>query len=103
MEAVYKETVRGIKVASYPWCFETSYQAMVWYQCPVPYPELPLATHSSWTVEGDVMVPTTTYDPPAPATVTHLVKCGCKTSKCQSHCSCRSHNLNFVRIVHVWG
>ena len=31
---------------------------------------------------------------PAPGTITQLIKCGCKKSRCASHCSCRLNNLN---------
>ena len=70
------------------------YQAMVWYQDYVPNPQMPPATEYGWEAEGDQLVPVTTRDPPAPATITQLIKCGCKKSQCTSHCSCRSQNLN---------
>ena len=70
------------------------YQAIVWYQDFIPNPQLPPATNHGWRADGDVLVPITSSDPPAPAAVIHMVKCGCKKSKCQSLCSCRSQNLN---------
>lgn len=70
------------------------FQAMVWYQDNTPHPQLPPATGYGWKEEQDILVPVPTGDPPAPATITNLVKCGCKATNCKSHCSCRSHNLN---------
>ena len=58
------------------------------------HPQLTLATEYGWKTEGGQLVPITTMDPPAPTTVTHLIKCGCKKNNCRSHYSCRSHNLN---------
>jgi len=40
--------------------------------------------------ERDRLVPVPTRDPPAPATVTYLIKCGCKKISCTSHCSYQS-------------
>ena len=70
------------------------YQAMVWYQDNVPEPRLPPANEYGWKVEGERLVSIPTVEPPAPSAVIHLIKCGCKKNKCQSHCSCRSQNLN---------
>jgi len=70
------------------------YQAMVWRQDNIPHPQLPPATTYGWKEEGDTLVPVPTRDPPAPATVTHLINCGCKKTSCTSHCSCRSQGLN---------
>ena len=70
------------------------FQAMVWYQDQVPRPQVPPATEYGWTTEGDRLVPITTKDPLAPASITQLVKCGCKKSNCRSNCSCRAQNLN---------
>jgi len=53
------------------------YQAMVWYQDDIPHLQLPPPTNYGWKEEGDGLVPVPTRDPPAPATVTHLIKCGC--------------------------
>lgn len=58
------------------------------------HPQLPPATLHGWKEEGDRLVPVPTRDPPAPATVTHLIKCGCKKTSCESNCSCRSQRLN---------
>ena len=69
-------------------------QSMVWYQADIPHPQLPPATEYGWNEEGYRLVPVPTRDPPAPATITHLIKCGCKKNNCRSHCSCRSQNLN---------
>ena len=63
------------------------YQAMVWCQDHVPNPQMPPATEYGWEAEGDQLLPVTTRDPPAPATITQLIKCGCKKSQCMSHCS----------------
>ncbi len=70
------------------------YQSMVWYQDDLANPQLPPAIDYGWRAEGDQLLPTPTKDPPAPADITHLIKCGCKKTKCMSHCSCRSQYLN---------
>jgi len=70
------------------------YQAMVWRQDNIPHRHLPPATSYGWKEEEDRLAPVPTRDPLAPATVTHLVKCGCKKTSCTSHCSCRSQGLN---------
>lgn len=51
---------------------------MMWYQDDIPHPQLPPATRHEWKEEGDRLGPFPTRDPPAPATVTHLIKYGCK-------------------------
>ena len=48
------------------------YPAMVWHQDQVPNPEMPPATEYGWEAEGDQLVPVTTWDPPAPVTITQL-------------------------------
>lgn len=70
------------------------FQAMVWDQDHVPYQQLPSPTEYGWEVDGSRLVPVTTRDPPAPATITQLTKCGCKKTGCTSRCSCRSLNIN---------
>ena len=70
------------------------YQAMVWDADHIPNPQMPPATDYGWEADEDHMVPVTTEDPPAPGTITQLIKCGCKKSRCASHCSCRLNNLN---------
>jgi len=70
------------------------HQAVVWYQDDIPHPQLPPATNYGWKEDGGGLVPVPTRDPPAPTTVTHLIKCGCNKSSCRSHCSCRSQRLN---------
>ena len=70
------------------------FQAMVWYQDNTPHPQLPPATGYGWKEEQDILVPVPTGDPPAPAAITNLVKCGCRKTNCRSHCFCRSQNLN---------
>ena len=60
------------------------YQAMVWYQDGIPHPQLPPTTNYGWKEEGDGLVPVPTRDPPA--SVTHLIKCGCNKTSCRSHC-----------------
>lgn len=74
------------------------FQTMVWNQDLTPYPQLPPATEYGWEAEGGKLVPVTTQDPPARATIIHLIKCGCKKTFCMSHCSCRSHNLNCTEM-----
>ena len=76
------------------------FQAMVWHQAHVLHPQLPLATEYGWKTEGGQLVPITTMDPPAPTTVTHLIKCGCKNN-CRSHCSCRFQISTALRCVCV--
>ena len=70
------------------------YQAMVWHKAHVPDPQLPQPTEHGWRAEGDHLVPITTKDPPAPAAITHLIKCNCTKTQCMSRCSCRSQYLN---------
>ena len=70
------------------------YQAMMWHQDNIPHPQLPPATMYGWKEEGNGLVPVPTRDPQAPATVTHLIKCGCKKTSCTSHCYCQSQNLS---------
>lgn len=70
------------------------FQAMVWYQDQVPNPQLPPPTDYGWNTDGDCLLPITTKVPPAPESITHLVKCGCKKNNCRSNCSCRSQQLN---------
>ena len=38
-------------------------------------------------------MPVPSRDPPAPATITYLIKCGRKQTSCRSHCSCRPQRL----------
>ncbi|KAJ8387994.1 hypothetical protein AAFF_G00147850 [Aldrovandia affinis] len=70
------------------------FQAMVWDQDHVPNPQLPPPLEYGWEAEGGRLVPVATRYAPAPATITHLIKCGFKKTYCMSHCSCRSQNLN---------
>jgi len=44
----------------------------------IPHPLLPPATTYGWKEEGDMLVPVPTRDPPAPATVTHLINVGAR-------------------------
>jgi len=70
------------------------YQAIVWRQDNIPHPHLPPVTTNGWKEEEDRLVPVPTRDPPVQATVTRLVKCGCKKTSCTLHCSCRSQGFN---------
>jgi hypothetical protein len=70
------------------------YQAMIWCQSDVPNPLLPAATRFGWKVDENEIVPITTKDPPAPESITCLIKCGCQKTKCTSHCSYRAQNMN---------
>ena len=67
------------------------YQALVWYQDDIPHLQL---QQYGWREKGDRLVPVPTRNSPAPATITHLIKCGCKKASCRSHCSCRPQHLN---------
>ena len=60
--------------------------------------QLPPATGYGWKTQEDRLVLITTMDPPATASITHLVKCGYKKDKCWSNCSCRSQNLSCSEI-----
>jgi len=42
-----------------------------------------------WKKEGDYLISLTILIPPASASITKLVECGCKKNKCCSICSCR--------------
>jgi len=75
-----------------------TFQAMVWYQDQVPNHQLPPPTDYGWIKEGNSLIPITTLVPPAPASITHLVKCGCKKNQCRSHCSCKSQQLNCSKM-----
>lgn len=74
------------------------YQAMVWHQADVPKSQIPPATDYGWREDGNRLVPIPTLDPPAPATITQLIRCGCKKSACQSRCSCRSQQLSCTEM-----
>ena len=74
------------------------YQAMMWRQDNITHPQLPPATTYGWKEDGNRLVPVPTKDPPAPATVIHLIKCGCKKTSCTSHWSCRSQGFNCSEI-----
>jgi len=73
---------------------QAHYQDLVWYHDDIPYPQIPPATECGWKEEGDRLVPVPTRDSLASASITHLIKCGCKKTSCTFHCSCRSQRLN---------
>ena len=76
------------------------YQAMVWYHSDIPHPQLLPATRQGWKEEGDRLVPVPTRDPPAPATVTHLIICGCDHLQVQLFLQVPAPQL--LRDVWVW-
>ena len=103
VEIILKETVRSWETATTQGALHQAiacahFQTMVWNQDLTPYPQLPPATEYGWEAEEGKLVPVTAQDPPAPATIIHLIKCGCKKTFCMSHCSCRSQNLNCTEM-----
>ena len=69
--------------------------AMVWENDIIPNPELPLPQTYGWMEDGDYLVPIMNTMPPAPDAIIHLVKCGCKSSRCFNlQCSCKNNKLH---------
>ena len=79
-EAIRSLKLLPIRVNLHEAIAQTHYKAKVWNQDQVPHPQFPPATGYGWKTEGDRLVPITSMDPPAPAPITHLVKCGWKKS-----------------------
>jgi hypothetical protein len=68
---------------------------MIWCQDTVPNPVLPPPENYGWKLDGQLLIPIMTTNPPAPHAIIELIKCGCKTSRCATQqCKCRSNKLN---------
>ena len=72
------------------------YQAMVWDADHIPNPQRPPATDYGWEADEDHIFPVTTEDPPAPGTITQLIKCGCTLFL-------QIEQFELLRVMHVWG
>ena len=69
------------------------HQAIVWNHDTVANPVIPTPGNYGWENNGDGWTPIMTTELPAPQTVLHLVKCGCKTQCHSGRCSCRRAGL----------
>jgi len=108
VESLCQEIARGTEAtitgrgALHKAIARSHFQAMVWHKADVPDPQLPRPTDYGWRAEGNHLVPITSKDPPVPVpeTITHLIRCDYRKSKCLSRCSCRAELL---WAVCVWG
>ncbi len=65
-----------------------------------PNPILPNSLEYGWYMLDQNFVPVMNLMPPAPESIIHLVKCGCRSSKCATkRCTCVAHNLNALTCV----
>ena len=53
---------------------------------------------NGWKQTDSGYFPVTTILPAAPKGVTELVKCACKTNRCESRCSCKSQSLTCTEL-----
>jgi hypothetical protein len=70
------------------------HQTFVWNQATVTNPVIPPPADHGWKQDGDRWIPIMTTQLPAPESVLHLVKCGCKKQCRTERCSCRKAGLS---------
>ena len=75
------------------------YIAMIWRKAGESHPRLPSPVDCGWEFDTTRhhYAPVRCLNPPAPAAVMNLVKCGCKRG-CKRTCSCRKNNLPCTEV-----
>ena len=75
-------------------------QAIIWQQDLDVNPRMPDPLQYGWTTLNDKLVPVLSQVPPAPESVSLLLRCKCgvgktgeKTALCMKRCSCKKHDL----------
>lgn len=70
------------------------YQTLIWLSSLQPNPEIPDPVGRGWTKGNDgSLCPVLMTMDPMPKAIAEMVKCGCKSSKCASRCSCKAAEL----------
>ena len=78
---------------------QTHYLSIVWENGVMPNPILPNPLEYDWYMQDQKFVPVMNSMPPAPESIIHLVKCGCRSSKCATKCcTCVAHNLKCIDL-----
>lgn len=69
------------------------YQAAVWRQAHINYPDLPTPQSSGWKDEEGKIVPILMSLPPVPESCISLISCGCTTECKTLRCKCRKARM----------
>jgi len=69
------------------------YQAAVWRQAHLNYPDLPSPESMGWRYEDDFLVPVLMSLSPVPDACREVVSCGCNTGCGNLRCKCRKSDL----------
>ena len=73
---------------------QTHYLSIVWENDVIPNPIVPNPLVYGWYMHDQKFVPVMNSMTLAPKSIIHLVKCGCRSSKCATkRCTCVAHNL----------
>ena len=79
------------------------YIAMIWRKACESHPRLPAPTEFGWKLDADSshFSPVFCLLKPAPESILHLIKCGCKRG-CEGRCSCRKNNIPCTEACGCW-
>ena len=69
------------------------YQATVWRQAHVNYPDIPPPQDMGWEEEDGKILPVLMSLPPVPEACLELISCGCTTACVNARCKCRKSRL----------
>ena len=70
------------RAALHPAIRRAHYLCMIWECDLIPHPDLPVPQGYGWKEESGYFHSIMCTMPPAPNAIIHLIKCGCKVSKC---------------------
>ena len=79
------------------------YITMIWRKACESHPCLPAPTEFGWKLDTDSshFSPVFCLLKPAPESILHLIKCGCKRG-CEGRCSCRKNNIPCTEACGCW-
>ena len=70
-----------------------NYQARVWKNCLVPYPQIPNPSGHGWKLENSQFTIDWMTIPPAPDSILEFLSCNCTKSCDSNRCICRTNGL----------
>ena len=76
------------------------YQANVWNQAHVSYPDLPLVTDMGWMHSDGQLVTSALSLPPTPKACQEITSCGCTKGCLNQRCSCGKFQMECVEACH---
>jgi len=69
------------------------YQALVWRQAHIQYPQLPPPETMGWILDEGSLFPKLTSLPPVPKACEELISCSCTTGCKTKRCSCKGERI----------